>query len=64
MFLLKPSTMMVIIFLLMIPLYFILYKKRNTSIITSVTIYPYQVVFMEILFKSFKLNKDTFNNIK
>jgi len=47
----------------MIPLYLYLYKQKNKSIITSVTVYSYQTIFMEILFKSFKLNKDIYNDV-
>lgn len=62
-FFLDPSILMMIVWSIMIPLYLYLYKQKNKSIITSVTVYSYQTIFMEILFKSFKLNKDIYNDV-
>lgn len=63
-FFLNPTVPMMIIGWITIPLYIYLYKQKNKGIITSVTVYSYQTIFMEILFNSFKLNKDIYSNIK
>lgn len=62
-FFLNSSIFMMVLGVIMIPLYLYLYKQKNSSIITSVSIYSYQTIFMEILFKSFKLNKNIYNDV-
>jgi len=63
-FFLNSTVPMMIIGWITMPLYIYLYKQKHKSIITSVTVYSYQTIFMEILFNSFKLNKDIYSNIK
>ena len=36
--------------------YFLIYKKKNDMIVTSVTVYKYSDIFLEVL-KSFKISK-------
>lgn len=62
-FFLQPTTPMIVIGVLMAPLYLYLWKQKYKNIVTSVTLYNYQVIFKEILFNSFKLNKDLYNDI-
>lgn len=46
----------IILWTIMAICYFIMYKEKNKNIVTSVTVYKFSDIFMEIL-KSFKLDK-------
>jgi len=62
-FFIAPTIPMIIIWILIIAFYIYIFKNKNWHIITSVTIYKYKDIFMEILFKSFKLDKDMFKGL-
>jgi hypothetical protein len=63
-FFINPTPLMIWIWVLMTIWFFYLYKQKNKRIITSVSVYKYSVIFMEILFKSFILKKDFFTQLK
>lgn len=52
-----------VIGIILILFYLILYKNKNKSIITSVTIYKYSDIFIEVL-KSFKITKQHISHFK
>lgn len=63
-FFINPTIPMIVIGIVIISLFVYLYKQKWKNIITSVTVYKYNVIFMEILFKNFKIEKDTFLQLK
>jgi len=63
-FFVNPSIIMWVIGVIYLSVFAYLYKQKNKAIITSVSVYKYNIVFMDVLMKSFKLNKGWIKEIK
>jgi hypothetical protein len=63
-FFLNPTIIMWIVWTAYALFFVYLYKQKNRTIITSVSVYKYNVIFMDILMKSFKINKKGIDNLK
>lgn len=62
-FFLNTPILVNIIGAIMMLFYVFLYKKKNDSIVTSVTVYKYSDIFLEVL-KSFKISKEHITSFK